>query len=236
MAGIDSAGTMPFRLRYGNPPKTQLVVRKRISWYDLPQTKVGAHLGMPVITVQPTANEDADLYVLEGSGADFGDGAGLIGSSTRLPSASGGIAGGYAPDWVAWEAGRTRGAPTAQVAVYGDVDDPAVRKHYLIETDWAWELQVDGTPLRPGGQVQFGSDWNFFEAHSGNPYTVHMTAHAGDPDLYVYGDESTEYVGGDATVGGGSVAFAATMTGRHFVRAYGFGPSNNDAEVWVTSP
>ncbi len=234
--GSDAAATMPFRLLYSLNPKPDRVVRKRISWYDLPKTKTSDLPGMPVVTLQPTADEDTDLFVFEGDAGDYYDGADILGFSDRYPTGDGQVTDGYVPDWVAFGAGRTRGYPTAEIAVYGYGDDPSPTMDYFIEADWAWELTVDGSSLQPGAQVQYGSDWNYFWATSGNDYTVHMTAHNGDPDLYVYEDASSEYVGGDATVGGGSVSFTAATTGWHFFRIYGYGPSNNDAEVWVTSP
>jgi hypothetical protein len=231
----DQASRLPYRLEYGLTPKENRIRRHRVNWYELPPTTVGAHPGAPVITLQPTANEDSDLFVIEGRGAYYWDGADSIAYSTRLPSPTPDqVAGGYAPDWVAFDTGATSGAPTAEIAVYGLPGDPVFR-YYRIESDWAWELQVNGPSLRQA-VAQYNSDWNFFEATSGVQYTVHMTAHNGDPDIYVYQDESTEFVDSDARIGGASITFTAGATCRHYIRAYGFAPANNDPEVWVTSP
>lgn len=234
-AAADHASRLPYRLEYGLAPREDRIRRRKISWYALPPTTVGAHPGAPVITLQPTANEDSDLFVLEGRGAYYWDGADSIGYSIRLPSPEPDqVASGYAPDWVAFDTGPTRGEPTAQIAVYGTPGDPPLR-HYRIESDWAWELQVNGSSLRQA-VAQYNSDWNFFEATSGVHYTVHMTAHSGDPDIFVYQDESTEFVDSDTGVGNASIGFTAGATCRHYIRAYGFAPANNDPEVWVTSP
>ena len=232
---VVGASTDPTKLGYGLAPKVNRVRRNRVSWYELPPTTIAAHPGAPVITLQPTADEDADLFVLEGRGAYYWDGADDIDYSTRLPS--GGtdtVAGGYAPDWVAFDTGATGGAPTAQIAVYG-VASATTFKNYRIESDWAWELVVNGASLRQA-VAQYNSDWNYFEATSGTQYTVHMTAHAGDPDIYVYRDVSTEFVASDVTTGNASISFTASRACRHYIRAYGYAAANNDPEVWVTSP
>jgi hypothetical protein len=232
---LDQASRLPYRLLYGLAPKPNRIRRHRVSWYELRPTTVGAYPGAPVITLQPTANEDSDLFVIEGRGANYGDGADSIGYSTRLPSPEPDqVAGGYAPDWVAFDTGPTGGAPTAQIAVYGLPGDPIFR-YYRIEADWAWELQVNGPSLRQA-VTQYNSDWNFFEATSGTQYTVRMTDHNGDPDIFVYQDESTEFVAGDTGIGNASITFTAGATCRHYVRAYGYSSATNDPEVWVTSP
>ncbi len=234
-AAADHASRLPYRLEYGLTPKSNRIRRHGISWYALPPTTVSAHPGAPVITLQPTANEDSDLFVLEGRGAHYWDGADSIAYSIRLPAPEPDqVAGGYAPDWVAFDTGPTSGAPTAQIAVYGLAGDPPFR-YYRIESDWAWELQVNGASIRQA-VAQYNSDWNFFEATSGVRYTVHMTAHDGDPDIFVYQDESTEFVTSDTGTGNASRTFTATDTCRHYIRAYGFAAANNDPEVWVTSP
>jgi hypothetical protein len=234
-AAADRVSRLPYRLDYGLTPKQNRIRRRKINWYALPPTAVGAHPGAPVITLQPTANEDSDLFVLEGKGANYWNGADSIGYSIRLPSPEPDqLVLGYAPDWVAFDTGPTSGEPTAQIAVYGTPGDPPYR-YYHIESDWAWELQVNGPSLRQA-VPQYNSDWNFFEASSGVHYTVHMTAHDGDPDIFVYEDESTEFVDSDTSTGNASIGFTAGATSRHYIRAYGYAAANNDPEVWVTSP
>jgi hypothetical protein len=212
----DQASAVAALLRLDCAPLTGLTRRKLVNWYRLPAV---AYTTTLLVCLQPTADEDADLYVVQGGGA-YPAGANTIGYSARLPTASGGaVTGGYAPDWVAFTGGPTSGYPAAQVDVYGCSTGTSA-KHYRIEAHEVWTLPLGGGC---GGTLsQYQSHWWSVDAVNGTHYTLHLVANSGDPDVYVYQDKSAEFVGSSAAVGGGEVGFTAAETSKHFVRVYGF--------------
>lgn len=231
--GIDNAQTRAIATLLGidQSPIAQTTNKKHVNWNRLPALTYGMTL---LVCVQPTADEDSDLYILDGSGS-YGSGAALIGSSTRTPTSSfGGAIGGYVPDWVAFDVGPTAGKPAAYADVYG-YPSGLSKKHYRIEAHEALIVTVNGGI--PNGVIsQYQSHWWYFDALSGTHYTVHLTASAGDPDVYVYENTSVEFVGSASTSGGGNVALTAAETGRHYVRIYGFGAGSNGYALSVSSP
>ena len=160
------------------------------------------------------------------------------GYSVRTPSVAGDDAvDGYAPDWVAFTANATAG-PTAQVAVFGG--GTAGVKHYRIEADAVGTLPLTGTK-RAGTVGSYESHWYRFQATSGTAYSVHLQTVDEDPDIYVYRDVATEYIGQASAWGAGheTVTFTADETGRHCVRVHawgGGGSGSAEYRAWVTSP
>ncbi len=230
-APADQAARQGYPLKFDVAPKKDRVPKKHISWYKLDNL---TSTQTCLVCIQPTADEDADLYVMDGRGSGYGNGSGCIGYSVRLPSgATDQVTGGYAPDWVLFDSGATQGWPTAQVAVYGVNGDPRL-KNYRIEAENVWSVAVNGGPAS-GSIAEYDSHWWQFNATNGTAYTVTLTANSGDPDLYVYQDEATEFVDSDESVGGGSVSFTATDTVRHIIRAYAWGSAAN-YNLDVTSP
>ncbi len=216
---------------------TRAVPRRHISWYRIGQL-AGAET--VVVLLQPTAVEDADLYVLAGDGGTYhSGGAGLLGASTRAPTATGiepGMFGaGLVPDWVAFDAGPTNKFPAAQVAVYG-VDEAPKKKSYRVEACGAWALTVNGPAAGSTALKQYASNFWRFDATSGTQYTVNLAVTAGDPDIYVYEDVAHKYVDANAAVGGGTVVFTAASTGRHYMRVHGYSGTDSNYSVNVTSP
>jgi len=228
---VDSTSAVAPKLRIGDPPKTGKVPRKQVSWYRLQALKNADQL---IVTLQPTADEDSDLYVLEGRGTNFDDGAALLASSRRAPTSPEYGAWGHAPDWVSFTANTTAGWPAGHVAVFGVNETPAV-KHFRIELDRGFALPVGGGPQ--GGTVaRYDSDWWGVSATSGTQYTIEMKVTAGDPDIFLYEDEATEFLTKDTGTGDATLVFTATTTGYHHVRVYGYGPTPNNYTIEVTSP
>jgi len=231
----DQISRMGYPLHYGDPPATQFVRKRQISWY---RSWTLTTVGQPhtvVITLQPTADEDTDLFVLEASGGDYYDGADVLGFSDRTPDGTApdpAVPAGYAPDWVAFTTGATGGFPAAQVAVYG-FDTTVTRSHFQIEADLARKLTVNGA-ARSGGSPTNDSAWYWFSATSGTQYTVNMTDKSGDPDLFVYGATSSDFIDLDDGTTNASISFTATATGRHYVRVAAYDADTHD--VAVTSP
>ncbi len=213
---------------------TNTVPRYETNWYRLGSM---ASKTVIVVTLQPTANEDSDLYVCRGGPYDFEPHA-YYGYSVRTPD--GGApdpVDGYAPDWVAFTANASA-APAAQVAVFGG--GTAGVKHYRIEADAVTPLPLTGS--KRGGTVgSYESRWYRFGATSGTAYSVHLQTIDEDPDMYVYGNAATKFVGSAVLFGAGqeTVAFTAAETSTHYVRVHawgGGGSGSAEYKVWVTQP
>jgi len=204
-----------------------------VNWYAL-EPRAGATTW--VVTLQPTANADSDLYLLEAYGPNYTDGADCRGYSNRSPNGVNHdrVKGSYAPDWVRLGI-ASMGVPTtppAYMAIYGSQADAAA-KPYTLEADAAGRLTVGGG-ASAGSLAAGNSRWFYFAALVGHDYTVTVSAVSGDPDLYVYQDASTEYVTGSAARGGATVSLRATASISHYMRVYGY----NDCgySIRVTSP
>jgi hypothetical protein len=104
----DVAAAMGSYLGFGGTPRSATVVINQTQWYKLPASTVARPL---VITVQPTADEDTDLYVLNGRPSHYPGADACLGYSDRTPSGSDGVRSGYAPDWVSISPGNTTAAP-----------------------------------------------------------------------------------------------------------------------------
>jgi len=222
-------------LNHNTPYVADTVEQTNVSWYRLPAVSVATCW---VVTVQPTANLDSDLYMIEGNASAFGDGADYRGSSNRLPTASGELTRGvgYAPDWAYTSTtGTTGGHPSAFIAVYGVPDLNLGARPFRIEADMAGVLYAGGA-ARAGSLTAGNSLWfYFYGALSGTAYTVKLTAVQGDPDVYVYGQRSIEFIGKDISAGNGQVHFTtATYDKYYFIRVYGY--NNCKYSIKVTSP
>ena len=228
----DRPGVVAPKIRWGNSPKADKVPRKQVSWYRL--EAFDTWTPYLIVTVQPTANEDSDLYLLEGKGKDFDDGVQLVASSRRAPSDPDATAGGYAPDWVAYQTTHTHGWPAGYVAIAGVNEEPAT-KHYRIEVDAASAISVNG-PQETSAVCQYESHWWVFDVAPGTHYTVTMTPTSGDPDVFVYGGTSSDFIGSDTTAGTAVIPFIAASADRHHIRIYGYGSSSNGYTLEVTSP
>jgi len=215
---------------------TRAVPRRHISWYRIGQLSTAETV---VVLLQPIADQDADLFVLAGTGSTYVPGAAILGFSIRPPTDPGGEPGmfgaGLVPDWVAFDFAPTNKAPAAQIAVFG-TDLPPNKKSYRIEACGAWDLVVNGPSAGSIALKQYASNFWRFDATAGTQYTVSLTVNAGDPDIYVYEDASTEYVGANANVGGGTVTFTAGDTCRHYIRVHGYSGADSSYGVNVTSP
>jgi len=230
----DALSAMSTALGWGKPPQARTTAKYAINWFRVP----GGNVSQPVIvTMQPTANEDADLYVLKGGANQFGSSADdCLGYSARTPTAGSDGAGGYSPDWVAFVPGSQGLYPGAQVAAWG-VDPAASAPHFTIEVDKTILLKPNDTYLTVGPIPPGDSRWFRFQAAVGTQYTVAVyDVTTGDPDLYVYGNASTTYAGGNTTAGGGSVVFTATASGWHYIRVYSYGASGATYRIRVDSP
>ena len=233
--GLDSPSVVAPKLKDDAQPKIGKVARKQVSWYRLQALKLPAGTGsFLVVTLQPTANEDTDLYVLEGKGSNFDDGAGLLGSSRRAPQAPGTTGEGYSPDWVSFETTSTAGWPAGHVAVLGANVEPAV-KHFRIEMDTPWGL-IEGGGAQAETVNRYDSDWWVFAGGTGTQYTIEMKVTAGDPDIFLYGDEATDFIMKDITTGDATLIFTPTVASNHFVRVYGYGATPNSYTLNLTSP
>jgi hypothetical protein len=223
-------------LGFGAYPRTKFVPSKQTYWLRLPALNNNRTI---LVTLQPMADEDADLFVMKGMAFGYGGpDDDCLGYSFRTPTGGGPAdpVHGYAPDWVAFTPGNTSGWPAAQVAVYG-VSTGATPKHFWVEADWVWPLAVNGaayTHTITGGN----SNWYKFSATSGLQYTVtlDMTGGTGDPDSYVYGDSSSKFCVKCDSAGGGNAVFTASETGTHYVRVFAFNPGTNTFTVSVTQP
>jgi hypothetical protein len=216
----DQANRVPTELTSTAVPTAARVPAGNINWFYVDHWTT---LYPAVITVQPTADEDSDLYVMEGQGSAYGDGAGCLGFSKRTPDGTQpdrlrGL--GYAPDWVAYDLGSIPTAPAAQVAVYGATGGTA-KKHFTIEIHSAFRLSVGG--LSSSTRRDVGSSaWYRFYAFTGRDYSLQLTATDGDPDMYLYALNSSGYVARHTAVGGGTINFTAKATGYHYVRVHAY--------------
>jgi len=228
----DSTSALGTKLIVGEV-RTDKVPRRLINWYRLTKNVFGTPATV-VFTLQPTADEDSDLFVFEGKGKDYQDGSALLGGSWRSPTAPGRLgAGGYAPDWVAAEIPVQGSFPMAHVAVYGYNEVPKT-KHYRLEYGPA-----SGTSIGQGSVYaisQYKSLWTYIDATSGTQYTLDLDSGTGDIDIFLYGENSSQYIGSDTTTGDAEIVFTASATRRHYIRVYGYGPGINHATLTVTSP
>jgi len=211
---LSGAQTAPVRpqtalsgLTISASPRTSNVLPRSTDWYYVPPLNTG---GEVLVTVQPTNKRDSDLYVLEGRADWFTDDATTLGYSNRAPSGSGDvIAGGYAPDWVRFGfLSATDGFPAAYVAIYGDPIGASGGRYFTVEADWAHITFANQAAAT--GTLQAGdSNWFMLWADPETAYTARLSAVTGDPDLYVYGGTSSEFVGSSTGGGGGTVAFTS---------------------------
>jgi hypothetical protein len=212
------------------------VPAKQTYWLRLPAINNSRTI---LVTLQPTADEDADLFLLKGRASECGGPEDdCLGYSVRAPSLGSppDTVHGYAPDWVAFTPGNTNGFPAAQVAVYG-IATGATPKHFWAEADRVYPLTVNGgayTHTLTGGD----SNWYSFSATNGLQYTVtlDMSGGTGDPDSYVYGDSSSKFRVKCDSAGGGDAVFTAAETSTHYVRVFAFNPGTNTFTVSVTQP
>lgn len=201
-------------LRLGEPPLLQRVPAKSVNWYRIPAVGVDRPL---LVTLQPTADEDSDLYLFPGSATGYGSGATCLGASNRLPLGNIDRPAGYAPDWVALEATDSKGWPTAQVAVWG-APGGATPKHYRLECDPVWGLTVDGSAK--GGTLTYrDSHWYRFPIKAGHSYWVNREYLSADGrcSMYAYLGRATRYLGAGALP-----QLTATETGTCYLRMYGY--------------
>jgi len=216
----DQAARVPTELDSMPVPLAARVPAGNINWFYVEDWTT---LYPTVVTLQPTADEDSDLYIMEGSGSGYGDGAGCLGSSKRTPDGAQpdrlrGL--GYAPDWVVADLGTITSRPAAQVAVYG-VATGAARKHFEIDIHSVFGLNVGG--LSSSTRRNVGSSaWYRFYAFTGRDYSLQLTARDGDPDMYLYALNSSGYVARSTAVGGGTINFTAKATGYHYVRVHAY--------------
>ena len=234
--GHDSPSVVAPKLKYGDPPKTGKVARKQVSWYRLQAISRQDNGAEAIITLQPLAgDEDTDLFVLEGRANNFDDGADALVFSRRAPSASDTITGGGAPDWVCRTMLSSAGWPGGHVAVLGVNEVPAV-KHFRIEMDPTLGVQAND-PVRTASVARYDSVWYNFSGTAGTQYTVVLDdTGAGDPDVFIYGDGPTKFIGKDTSSGDASIPFTATETGAHYIRIYGYSANPNGYSIEVTSP
>ncbi|NPV48657.1 MAG: hypothetical protein HPY69_17080 [Armatimonadetes bacterium] len=200
-------------LRLGEPPVLQRVPAKSVNWYRIPPIGVDRPL---LVTLQPTADEDSDLYLFPGSATGYGSGATCLGSSNRLPLGNTDRPGGFAPDWVVLEATDSKGWPAAQVAVWG-APGGATPKHYRIECDPVWGLTVGGSSK--GATLTYrDSHWYRFPVKAGHSYWIEREYGSADGrcDVYAYLGRATRYLGA-----GAFPQLDATETGTCYLRLYG---------------
>ena len=203
------------------------VPRKQTNWFRLPSRSTSTTM---IVTLQPTANEDSDLFLLEAS--SYSDGVFVLGYSNRTPD--GGAldpAGGFAPDWVPLTAGPTGGYPAANVAVLGTATG-ATPKHFRIEMDIPVPLAVGG-PSVTTTVAQYQSRWYSYGS-PGGPYTITVTPETGDPDFYAYLQNAATYLGGQIGPGGGSMQGEAYSPAPRYIRVYGF--TNTKYTIQITAP
>jgi hypothetical protein len=233
---VDAGEAIPTLLGINANPKSGQVPAKQVNWYRveaIPPTPLPPIL---LVTLQPTANEDSDLFVLEGNASGYGpSGAPVLGLSRRAPTSSGRLKNkGYAPDWVAFQHNPTDGWPAAQVAAYGFHVGSAV-KHYRIEVSDVG-LMAPGVVTQAFPLDQYRSHWWRLEATNGTQYRVVVTAVSGDPDIFVYEDSASAFVGSNTRVGSGAVKFTAAKTCRHYIRVYAAAAGDNRYRLRVLSP
>lgn len=232
-----SSQFQPPKLRFRAPSRAGQTERANFDWYYIQPLNTDLRL---VIMVQPTANEDSDLYVFEGTGSDFDDDANCLAYSRRLPTLNQGpdSLGGYAPDWVAIDFTDTNGYPAAQVGVYGYENWGVSEYHYRIEVDKIRWISVNG-PWYHSKVAYQQSDWWAFWGTTGNHYVV-RTVSPGNPDMYVYEQHSSGFIDDEEGPAGGIVEFDADYSGWHYVRVFGAkttpGPSHYEIKVIIQNP
>lgn len=207
---------LPSALVIGEAPLTGRTPARSINWYRVPPVSSSRRL---LVTLQPTADEDTDLYLLSADGEAYRPEAACLGYSNRLPS-GGDDVDGYAPDWVAFDTGATAGRQAAQVAVCG-VATGATPKHYRLECDPVWGLTVNGTS-KSGSLAEHDSRWYQFTGQIGKDYRIIVGTSGGDPDTYAYQGDAKHFVAKHTVTGGGTVYLTAAANGTYFVRLYGF--------------
>jgi len=222
----DAVSAVATPLGWGKPPQVRTTTTWRINWFRLPAGNVNSPV---IITMQPTADEDADLYILKGGAHQFLDPDGaVLGSSVRAPSLGSDPVFGYVPDWVAIIPGAQGALPCAQVAAYG-VDQAYSTQHFTLEADKTRGCVPNGGNfvITPGQQPLADSLWFRFNAKAGTQYTVWVYGvfPGCDPDLYVYGSASTEFVGKSTGMTDESVTFTASHSDWHYARVYGLSPT-----------
>jgi hypothetical protein len=226
--GLDTQA-LPTALVIEAPPLTGRTPAKNINWYRVPPVSATREL---LVTLQPTADEDSDLYLLSADGETYSPKAACLGYSNRLP-AGGDDVNGYAPDWAAFTTPNSQGRQSAQVAVYG-MATGATPKHYRVECDPVWGLTVNGV-TKGGSLTLYDSHWYRFAGQAGTDYDVMLQAISGDPDTYVYQGDATHFIAKDTQVGSGtSVGFTAAVDGYYYVRVHGFNAGSY--EVGIASP
>ena len=212
----DALAAVAGPLNFGKAPVDRTVPEWQVNWFRLPAVNTKSPV---VCTLQPTANEDADLYLLNGDPGRWPGGGGLVGWSNRSPVGQRDGIGSLAPDWVAFDPGYTGSHPAALVGVYGYAGTGNV-KPFTLEADRPIRGIIDGT----SNTLQLAerdSQWFWFQPTLGRSYSVILeNVTQGDPDLYVYGSRSTLYVASDLATGGGTVTFTAETEGPHYVRVY----------------
>ncbi len=227
--GLAAAGVatqaLPTALVIGEAPLAGKTPARNISWYRVPP--VGAVREL-LVMVQPTADEDTDLYLLSANGPTYKPKAVSLGYSNRLP-AGGDEVHGYAPDWVAFTTEATTGLQTAQVAIYG-VATGATPKHYRVECDPVWGLTVNGV-TKNGSLAQYDSRWYRFAGKMGQDYRIIVGATGGDPDAYAYQGEAKHFVAKHTVTGGGTLHLTAAANGPYYLRLYGFKAGNYTIRV-----
>lgn len=212
-----STQALPTPLVIGEVPLVGRVPARNVNWYRVPAVGTPRRL---LVTLQPTADEDSDLYLLSADGETYNPKAASLGYSNRLPT-GGDDVDGYAPDWVAFDTVATAGRQAAQVAVCG-VATGATPKHYRVECDPVWGLTVNG-PSKTGSLAQHDSHWYRFLGQQGVHYDVMLVANNGDPDTYIYEGDAKHFIAKDVQVGSGtSVGFTASVSGFYYVRVYGY--------------
>lgn len=223
MTGDVNTQSMGTRLQIGGVAKEQKVQRRLANWCYIDPVTSPTTL---VVTCQPAFIKvpgDADLYVMRPRPTTSGVPVHYY--SDRSPSGGGDgdtlRGGGYAPDWVAFNPAYYDPYPAAQVGIYGyySPQETTVWKHFLIEVDEAQELSTDGTPVtKVLGQRQ--SDWYYF--WTSTTCYIEVQAIKGDPDFYVYEDDSKSYVDGAVGPGGGTVTVHAYSAKQIFIRVYAY--------------
>lgn len=220
---------LPTALVIGEAPLTGRTPSRSINWYRVPPVSTTRML---LVTLQPTADEDTDLYLLSGDGEAYSPKAACLGYSNRLPVAGDDV-NGYAPDWVAFDIGATAGRQAAQVAVCG-VATGVTPKHYRVECDAVWGLTVNGV-AKAGTLTEYDSHWYRFLGQQGTSYDVMLLAQSGDPDTYVYQGDARHFIAKDVQVGSGtSVGFTASVTGYYYIRVHGY--KAGSYQVGIASP
>jgi hypothetical protein len=228
----DAAEAVGGLLSFGARGIDSTVAKKQTNWFRLP---ANASTKPIVVLLQPTADEDSDLYVMRGNAQNWPGSDACLGYSNRTPT--GGAdplpTYGVAPDWVAFAPGDTSGWPAGQIAVYG-MEGGSATKHFWVEADVVDTLTVNGGAFAhsvDGGM----SRWYKFAATAGKQYTVRLgNPLSGTPDCFVYGNKSTKFKAQHSGIG--DAIFTATETSTHYVRVWGEAPGANNYAVLVRQP